>query len=196
MIFVALLVLGFYSMNKLPIDFYPDIDFPAISVITTYAGASAADIETNVTRAIEDGLNSVGNLKNISSTSRDNMSIVVCEFEWGTNLDEASNEMRDAISFVEQFLPEEVDKPTLFKFSSSAMPILFYGVTADESFPAIANILDEKIVNALNRSDGVGSLWGDRRGPRRRSDHRARHRLPARSLLGILRAGAKADDPR
>ena len=158
MIFVALMVMGVYSLNKLPIDFYPDIDFPAISVITTYAGASAADIETNVTRTIEDNLNSVGNLKDISSTSRDNMSIVVCEFEWGTNLDEASNEMRDAISFAEQFLPEEVDKPALFKFSSSAMPILFYGVTADESFPAIANILDEKLVNPLNRIDGVGSV--------------------------------------
>lgn len=158
MIFVALLVLGGYSLNKLPIDFYPEIDFPAISVITTYSGASAADIETNVTRTIEDGLNSVSNLKNISSVSRDNMSIVVCEFEWGTNLDEASNEMRDAISFVEQFMPEEVDKPTLFKFSSSAMPILFYGVTADESFPAIVTILDEKVVNPLNRIDGVGSV--------------------------------------
>jgi HAE1 family hydrophobic/amphiphilic exporter-1 len=158
MIFVALIVMGIYSLNKLPIDFYPDIDFPAISVITTYAGASAADIETNVTRTIEDNLNSVGNLKNISSTSRDNMSIVVCEFEWGTNLDEASNEMRDALSFAEQFLPEEVDKPALFKFSSSSMPVLFYGVTAEESFPAIAKILDEKIVNPLNRIDGVGSV--------------------------------------
>ena len=158
MVFVALLVMGVYSLNKLPIDFYPDIDFPAISVITTYAGASAADIETNVTRTIEDGLNSVGNLKNITSTSRDNMSIVVCEFEWGTNLDEASNEMRDGISFIETFLPEEVEKPMLFKFSSSAMPILFYGVTADESFEAIENILDEKIVNSLNRIDGVGSV--------------------------------------
>ncbi len=158
MIFVALLVMGVYSLNKLPIDFYPDIDFPAISVITTYSGASAADIETNVTRTIEDNLNSVSNLKDISSTSRDNMSIVVCEFEWGTNLDEASNEMRDAISFAEQFLPEEVSKPSLFKFSSSAMPILFYGVTADESFPAIANILDEKLVNPLNRIEGVGSV--------------------------------------
>jgi len=158
MVFVALLVMGVYSLNKLPIDFYPDIDFPAISVITTYAGASAADIETNVTRTIEDGLNSVGNLKNITSTSRDNMSVVVCEFEWGTNLDEASNEMRDGISFIEPFLPEEVEKPMLFKFSSSAMPVLFYGVTADESFEAIANILDEKVVNPLNRIDGVGSV--------------------------------------
>jgi len=158
MIFVALLVMGFYSLNRLPIDFYPDIDFPAISVITTYSGASAADIETNVTRTIEDGLNSVGNLKDISSISYDNMSIVVCEFEWGTNLDEASNEMRDGISFIEPFLPEEAEKPMLFKFSSSAMPILFYGVTAEESFPAIANILDEKVVNPLNRIDGVGSV--------------------------------------
>jgi len=158
MIFVGLLVLGGYSLNKLPIDFYPEIDFPAISVITTYTGASAADIETVVSRNIEDNLNTVSNLKDITSISRDNMSIVVCEFEWGTNLDEASNEMRDALSFAEQFLPEEVDKPALFKFSSSAMPILFYGVTAEESYAAIATILDEKIVNPLNRVDGVGSV--------------------------------------
>jgi HAE1 family hydrophobic/amphiphilic exporter-1 len=158
MIFVALVVMGGYSLNKLPIDFYPDIDFPAISVLTTYAGASAADIEANVTRAIEDNLNGVNGLKTITSTSRDNMSIVVCEFEWGTNLDEASNEMRDALSFAEQFLPEEVDKPSLFKFSASAMPILFYAVTAEESYPAIANILDEKIINPLNRVEGIGSV--------------------------------------
>ena len=86
------------------------------------------------------------------------MSIVVCEFEWGTNLDEASNEMRDALSFAEQFLPEEVSKPALFKFSASAMPILFYAVTAEESYPAIATILDEKVINPLNRVDGIGSV--------------------------------------
>ena len=159
MIFVALLVMGGYSLNKLPIDFYPDIDFPAISVVTTYAGASAADIETNVTRPIEDGLNSVSNLKDINSTSRDNMSVVVCEFEWGTNLDEASNEIRDGLGLVESMLPEEVDKPMVFKFSSSAMPVLFYAVTAGESYQGISNILDEKIVNPLNRIDGVGSVF-------------------------------------
>jgi len=159
MIFVALLVMGVYSLNQLPIDFYPDIDFPAISVVTTYGGASAADIETNVTRPIEDGLNSVSNLKNITSTSRDNMSVVVLEFEWGTNLDEASNEIRDGLGLVESMLPEEVDKPMVFKFSSSAMPVLFYAVTAEESYQGIANILDEKIVNPLNRIDGVGSVF-------------------------------------
>jgi HAE1 family hydrophobic/amphiphilic exporter-1 len=86
------------------------------------------------------------------------MSIVICEFEWGTNLDEAANEIRDAISFAEQYLPEEVAKPALFKFSSSMMPIMFYAVTAEESYSAIANILDEKVINRLNRIDGIGSV--------------------------------------
>jgi HAE1 family hydrophobic/amphiphilic exporter-1 len=158
MIFVALLVMGIYSLIKLPIDFYPDIEFPAISVITTYSGAGAADIETNVTDVIESNLNTVSNLKEITSTSRDNMSIVVCEFEWGTNLDEASNEIRDALSFAEQFLPEEVDKPAIFKFSADAMPILFYAVTAEESYPAIEDILEEKVINRLNRIEGIGSV--------------------------------------
>lgn len=158
MIFVGLIVMGVYSLNKLPIDFYPDIDFPAISVVTTYNGASAADIETNVSRVIEENLNSVYNLKTITSTSYDNMSVVVCEFEWGTNLDEASNEMRDALDWADQMMPEEADKPTMFKFSSSSMPILFYAVTAEESFQALENILDEKLVNPLNRIEGLGSV--------------------------------------
>ena len=158
MIFVALMVFGIFSLNRLPIDFYPDIEFPAISVLTTYSGASASDIETNVSRPVEDVLNSVSNLKDISSSSIDNMSIVICEFEWGTNLDEAANEIRDQISFVEQFLPEEVDKPALFKFSSSMMPIMFYAITAGESYPAAANILDEKVINRLNRIEGIGTV--------------------------------------
>ncbi|MFZ5940951.1 MAG: efflux RND transporter permease subunit [Bacteroidota bacterium] len=158
MIFVALIVMGLYSLVRLPIDFYPELEFPAISVYTQYNGASAADIETNITRRIEDNLNSVSNLKDISSVSRDNVSIVICEFEWGTNLDEATNEIRDAISFVEQALPEDAEKPAIFKFSSSMMPIMIFALTADESYPAIEKIVDEKIINPLNRIDGVGAV--------------------------------------
>jgi HAE1 family hydrophobic/amphiphilic exporter-1 len=158
MIFVGLLVMGIYSLNKLPIDFYPDIEFPAISVVTTYNGASAADVEINVSQAIEASLNTVSNVKNITSISYDNLSVVVCEFEWGTNLDEASNQMRDNLGWAEQAMPEEVSKPGLYRFSSSAMPILFYAVTADESLPAIASILDEKVINPLNRIEGIGTV--------------------------------------
>ncbi|UCG27008.1 MAG: efflux RND transporter permease subunit [Bacteroidales bacterium] len=158
MIFIALIVLGFYSLFRLPIDFYPELEFPAISVFAIYNGASAADIETNVSKVIEDNLNTVSNLKEIYSTSRDNMSIVTCEFEWGTNLDEAANEIRDALSLADQVLPEEVEKPSLFKFSSSLMPIMVYAVTAEENYAALEKILDEKIVNPLNRIEGIGAV--------------------------------------
>lgn len=158
MIFIGLVVLGIYSLARLPIDFYPELEFPAISVYTVYSGAGAEDIETNVTRVIEDNLNTVSNLKEISSVSRDNISIVSCEFEWGTNMDEAANEIREALSLAEQALPEEVEDPSIFKFSSSLMPIMVFAVTADESYAALEKILEEKIINPLNRIEGIGAI--------------------------------------
>jgi HAE1 family hydrophobic/amphiphilic exporter-1 len=158
MIFIAVIVFGGYSLKQLAIDFYPELDFPAISVMTMYDGASASDVETNVTDLIEGNLNTVSDLKEISSVSRDGMSIVVLEFEFGKNLDEATNEIRDALNFIEPFLADEVSKPAIFKFNSSLMPILFYAVTAEESYAALDQIIDEKIINPLNRIEGVGSV--------------------------------------
>jgi HAE1 family hydrophobic/amphiphilic exporter-1 len=158
MVFIAMIVLGLYSMSKLPLDLYPEIELPAISVYTYYPGASAIDIETNVTEIIENRLSTVSNLKEISSRSFDNTSVITLEFEWGTDLDEASNDIRDAISFAEQLLPEDCESPMIFKFNSSQMPILFYTVTADESYPALEKILDEKLVNPLNRIDGLANV--------------------------------------
>jgi HAE1 family hydrophobic/amphiphilic exporter-1 len=158
MIFIAVVVFGGYSLKQLAIDFYPELDFPAISVMTMYDGASASDVETNVTDLIEGNLNTVSDLKEISSVSRDGMSIVVLEFEFGKNLDEATNEIRDALNFIEPFLADEVSKPAIFKFNSSLMPILFYAVTAEESYAALDQIIDEKIINPLNRIEGVGSV--------------------------------------
>lgn len=158
MIFIAVVVFGGYSLRQLAIDFYPELDFPAISVLTMYEGASAADIETNVTDLIEGNLNTVSDLKEITSVSRDGMSVVVLEFEFGKDLDEATNEIRDAMNFIEPVLPDEVTKPAIFKFNSSLMPILFYAVTAEESYPALEQIIDEKITNPLNRIEGVGAV--------------------------------------
>lgn len=158
MLFIAVVVLGGYSLKQLAIDFYPELEFPAISVMTMYDGASAADIEANVTDLIEGNLNTISDLKEILSVSRDNMSVVTLEFEFGKNLDEATNEIRDAMNFIEPFLPEEVSKPAIFKFNSSMMPILYYAVTAEESYAALEQILDEKIINPLNRIDGIGAV--------------------------------------
>ena len=158
LIFVALIVMGIYSLTQLPIDLYPEMELPFIGVVTTYPGASSSDIETNITRPIEDLLNSVSNLKEMTSTSSDGMSVIFMNFEYGTNLDEASNDIRSNLSFIENYLPEDSEKPTIMKFNSSMMPIIFYAVTANESYMGLEKILDEKIVNPLNRIEGVGSV--------------------------------------
>ena len=97
LVFVAILIFGLYSLSRLPIDFYPKMDLPMISVVTTYSGANAADVETNVTKPLEDALNSIQGLKELTSTSQDNSSIITLQFEWGVNLDESMNDIRGAI---------------------------------------------------------------------------------------------------
>lgn len=158
MIFLAVIVFGGYSLVNLPIDLYPDIEFPAITVFTTYGGASASDIETNISKPIEDALNSVDKLKEITSESRDNISVVSLEFEYETDLSEAANDIRDALALVEDELPEDANKPMIFKFSSSMIPIEMFAITAGESYEGIEQILEDKIINPLNRIDGIGSI--------------------------------------
>jgi len=158
MIFIGVVVFGIFSMQRLSIDLYPDMEIPYILVITTYPGASAADIETNITRLMENSLNTVSNLKKLTSNSYDNFSLVAVQFEWGSNLDEATNEIRDAVSRVERYLPDDADQPTIFKLSMNMIPILFLSVTAEESLPALNKLLEDKITNPLNRIDGVGAI--------------------------------------
>ena len=158
LIFVGLIVMGIYSLIQLPVDLYPEIELPFVSVFTQYPGASASDIETNVTRPIEDALNSVSNLKEITSTSSDNNSVIFLQFEYETNLDEAMNDIRTSLGFIEQFLPEDAENPIVLKFNSSMMPIIFYAITANESYAGLEKIIDERIINPLNRIEGVGSV--------------------------------------
>jgi len=158
MIFLAIVVFGIYSLVRLPIDIYPEIEYPAITVFTPYVGASASDIETNISEPVEDALNTIDNLKEISSVSRDNISVVMLEFEYETDLNEAANDIRDAIAMIEDVLPEDADKPNIFKFSSNMLPIGVYAVTADNSYQGIEKILEQKIVNPLNRIEGIGSI--------------------------------------
>ncbi len=158
MIFVAIMVFGVYSLSKLPVDLYPEMELPAITVMTIYTGANSSDIETNITKPIENSLNSLDNLKEVTSTSKDNLSIVTVEFEWGSNLDEAANDIRNSLEFVKKSLPDEAESPIIYKFNSSLMPILFYAITADESYEGIDKIMEEKVINPLNRIEGIGSV--------------------------------------
>lgn len=158
LIFVGLMVMGLYSLVQLPVDLYPEMELPFVVVYTTYPGASAADIESNVTRPLEDVLNSVSKLKEMTSTSSDGSSVIFMQFDYGTNLDEASNDIRSNLNFIERYLPAGSERPTIMKFSTNMMPVIFYTITADESYAGLEKILDEKIVNPLNRIEGVGSV--------------------------------------
>ncbi|MFN8210272.1 MAG: efflux RND transporter permease subunit [Bacteroidales bacterium] len=158
LIFVGLIVMGLYSLTQLPVDLYPEMELPYVVIYTTYPGASASDIESNVTKTLENTLNSVSKLKEITSRSSDAVSIIFMNFEYGTNLDEASNDIRSALSMVERYLPDGCEKPTIIKFNTNAMPIIFYSVTANESYAGLEKILDQNVVNPLNRIEGVGSV--------------------------------------
>ena len=158
LIFVAVIVIGVFSLTRLPIDQFPEMDPPYITVMTTYAGASASEIETNVTKIIENSLTSVDGLKELTSSSRDNMSVVSLELEWGTDRDEASNDVRSYIDMVKSNLPEGCSSPVMFKLNSSLMPIIQYSVMAEESYPGLEKILNDEVVPQLNRIEGIGSV--------------------------------------
>jgi HAE1 family hydrophobic/amphiphilic exporter-1 len=158
LIFIGVAIIGLFSLSRLAVDLFPEIETNSITVITAYAGASASDIELNITRPMEDALNTVENLKKITSQSRDNMSLVTLEFEYGSDIDIATNDVRDKIDLIRSQLPDEVSNPILFKFSMDMMPVVIYSATAKESVNALYKILDEKISNPLNRIEGVGAV--------------------------------------
>jgi len=158
LIFIGVAIFGIYSFMQLTVDLYPKIELNVMTVITAYPGASASDIETNITRPIEDVLNTVENLKKITSQSRDNMSIVTLEFNYGSDLNAAANDVRDKIDLTKSRLPDETSNPIILKFSTDMIPVILYSATAKESVNALYKILDEKIANPLNRIEGVGAV--------------------------------------
>lgn len=156
--FLAVIIFGLFSLIKLPIDLYPDIDTNTIMVLTYYQGASAEDIENNVTRPLENTLNSVEHLKHVTSKSREGVSVITLEFEYGYDINVLTNDVRDKLDMVSNSLPEEAQNPILFKFSTDMIPILILSVEAQESQKALYKILDDNVANPLARVDGVGTV--------------------------------------
>ena len=158
LVFVAIAIFGFFSLVQVPVNLYPDIETNAIMVLTTYNGASASDIENNVTKPLENVLNSVSDLKHITSKSKENISIVTLEFEYGIDIDVATNDVRDKLDMVSSMLPDESENPIIFKFGADDIPIVLLSVTAEESFDGLYKILDDKVANPLARVSGVGTV--------------------------------------
>nr|NGX57104.1 Swarming motility protein SwrC [Candidatus Anoxychlamydiales bacterium] len=158
MFFILILLFGTISFLNLPIDFMPKIEPPVISIITFWPGSSTEDCESKVTKVIEKNLNIINNLDNIKSTTREGISIVNCTFEQGLDLSEASNDVRDRLEYAKAYMPQDAKEPIIFKFNTAMMPIVFYGITAEESIEKLNSIVDDEIVRPLQRLKGVGGV--------------------------------------
>lgn len=158
LIFIAVIVLGIFSYSRLSVDLYPKIELNMATVITTYSGAAAADIEQNVTKRLESSLSTVSNLKEVTSTSKDNISLITLEFEYGTNMDEAVNDIRAVLDMQRNYLPEDCESPIVFKFSTDMMPVAFLSARTTGNPAGLYKLLEEKVANPLNRIDGVASV--------------------------------------
>lgn len=158
LIFLAFAIFGIFSLMNTSLASYPDFDANVVLVMSSYPGASASDIENNLTKVLENTLNSVEDLKDITSRSKENISIVVLEFEYGTDIDEACNNIRDKLDLVNSSLPDGASVPVLFKFGMDDMPVLILSAKADKSLMGLDKILDDKLVTPLGRVKGVGTV--------------------------------------
>ena len=158
LIFIALAIFGVFSLINISLDRFPKFDANVVMVMSSYPGASAEDIETNLTKVLENSLNGVSDLKNITSTSKENIALITLEFVEGVDIDVATNDVRDKLDMVNSVLPDGASLPVIFKFSADDMPIMIMAATANESLPALEKILDDKVATPLARVSGVGTV--------------------------------------
>ena len=158
LVFIAMAIFGVFSLINISLDRFPKFDANVVMVMSSYPGASAEDIEPNLTMVLENSLNGVSDLKNLSSTSKENISLITLEFVEGVDIDVATNDVRDKLDMVNSVLPDGASLPIIFKFSADDMPIMIMAATAQESLQALEKILDDKVATPLARVSGVGTV--------------------------------------
>ncbi|UCB45336.1 MAG: efflux RND transporter permease subunit [Spirochaetota bacterium] len=161
-IFLALIVLGVYSLTQLAIDLIPDISFPVIAVFTSYEGVAPQEIEENITKVVENAAAAASNVKKITSNSREGQSVVTVEYEWGTDMGEAAAELREKLDLVRDYLPDDANQPVLFKFDPSMIPIMVLIVEGERDLKSLRYITERNIKSNFEQIDGVANVqvWG------------------------------------
>jgi HAE1 family hydrophobic/amphiphilic exporter-1 len=158
MISAVILLLGTISLLRLPVDLMPDVTFPSITVRVGYAGVGPLEIEELIVRPIEQAVSAVAGLERLESTASEGTGRVTLNFAWGTDLSEAADEVRSRIDRIRARLPEEADPPTIFKFDSTAMPIMSVGVEGDLDRVTLREIAQNDLSQRLERVPGVASV--------------------------------------
>ncbi len=158
---LALAVLGVFSLGRLAIDMIPDISFPVIVIYTSYPGVSPEEVEENLTKTIENSAASASRVEKISSTSSEGSSLVIVEYQWGTDLAEASNDLRERLDLIRDYIPDEATQPVLFKFDPSMMPIMILSVEGRRDPSSLRYIAENTVKSNLEQLDGVASVAVD-----------------------------------
>jgi len=161
-VFAILLLAGFLSLTSLPLDLYPDITLPSISLITFYPGASTEEVEAQVVDPLEEAVSTIPDIKGIQSISQENVGAVIIEFEWGKNLDAATNDVRDKIDLAKMDFPEGVEEPMLWKFDVTMIPIVIIGAVSDDPTVDLKKVVEDRIAERLRKIEGVAAvpIWG------------------------------------
>ncbi|MHB8928021.1 MAG: efflux RND transporter permease subunit [Bacillota bacterium] len=155
---LVIVLLGFVSYGRLPVDLLPNMSFPGAAVITTYPGAAPQEVESLVTQPVEEALGRVTNVRRISSVSKEETSMVIVEFEWGTDMDFATLNMREKVDLIKRYLPSDVSAPMVVKFDPSMMPIMMVSLTGDQGPVGLLQVAEDTAKPRLERVEGVASV--------------------------------------
>ncbi len=158
MVVLAIIVLGLTSLSRMPVDLYPDVEFPFVTVVSTYPGAGPEEIETLITRPIEDYVSTISGVKNVTSNSQEGISVVSIEFYLGTNLDTAANDVREKVGAAGFELPTDMEPPVVEKFSLSSIPVVSFALYSPRPAKELRHLADDVIKDRLGRLKGVGSV--------------------------------------
>ena len=158
MLILIVMVFGFLSFTRLPLDMLPDISYPVITVVTSYAGVAPEEVERLVTVPLEGVIAGVNKVKKVSSTSSEGYSSISVEFEWGTDLDYAGQDIKDFISRVKDFLPDGISEPLVLKFNMSQIPIMFSAVSGIDNPYKLKKFLEDNVQQRVQRLDGVAQV--------------------------------------
>jgi HAE1 family hydrophobic/amphiphilic exporter-1 len=158
MLVMAFVVLGFFSWRRLVIDLLPDVEFPFVIVTTAYPGAGPNEVETQITKKIEDAVSTISNLKSLESISQENVSIVMIEFELGVDVDVSANEVKDKVDAILADFPDDAKPPVIQKFDINAEPIIDLAVSSPRPLEEVYRITKNDIKDYISRVEGVASV--------------------------------------
>ncbi len=154
-VFALIAIVAFFTLGNMQIDLMPDMDMPVAMVMTSYDNAGPESVEKSVTEVLESGLISVSNLKEMTSESSEGFSLIRLEFNYGTNIDTAINDIRDKLDMVKGSLPDDADSPQIFKFDSSAMPVMTLALNGNRSADELRKLADDEVSDRLEQTAGI-----------------------------------------